>query len=178
MLVVVDTNELITGTDTIDRSVLLQDYAGVDVVLPAQVVDELDGLKRSNDPAIAARARQANALLSTAVLQQEPWLLFEPKYCAAGLSADDRILRCAMQFAQHARGHPSDRVLLATSDRNLILRAAGHQVEAMPLAEAHRKAQARHHAWRAAYIKDSAVNAIAAGGWASGGTGSKDPYSL
>ena len=176
LLVVIDTNELVEAAalgsnGTISRAYLLQDCAGCVIVLPAQVAKELDGLKRSADAALAARARQANALLSEAARCREPWLLCEPRGAAAAaelLTADECVLRCATDFAASVKGGASDRVVLATSDRNLLLRAAAAHVEAMPLAEARAHGQARLAAWRAAYgmeVCDGAT-AIARAQWA------------
>jgi rRNA-processing protein FCF1 len=180
LLVVIDTNEILLDRSVgqeLDRDFLLQDCGGCDIILPAQVAAELDGLKRSSDAALAACARRANALLSSAAQAREPWLLCEPlkesaNDCAASeLCADEKVLRCATKFASRVKGHPSDRIVLATSDRNLLLRAASEGVEAMPLAQAREHAQARHDAWRAAYgtvthAQDVAANAIAAATWA------------
>ena len=173
LLVVIDTNELLRDHAPVDRSFLLQGFAGCDVVLPAQVTSELDGLKRSSDASLAARARQANALLSEAAQSKEAWLCCEPKeegvaHAAGSLSADEKVLRCATGFAQRVRGdHANDRVVLATSDRNLRLRAAAEAVDAMPLADVRRQAQARHEAWRAAYAQKTAEDAIAAARWSN-----------
>lgn len=178
LLVVVDTNELLDTSTPIDRAFLLQDCAGCDVMLPSVVTHELDGLKKNSDAALARQARQANALLSHAAVTREPWLLCEPETARTGdreLTADARVLRCARDYAPSVKLHPSDRVLLATSDRNLLLRAATAGVEAMSLAEAHALARSRHDAWRAAYgtcshAQDAAANAVEAARWASGKT--------
>ena len=63
----------------IGRDYLLQGFLsrGCDVLLATQVVVELDGLKNSDDPGLAAAARRANALLAAAASAREPWLLFE-----------------------------------------------------------------------------------------------------
>ena len=169
LLVVIDTNELIGPAGAMAYNPI--HYPGCTIVLPAQVAAELDGLKRSADAAVAARARQANALLSEAATRREAWLLCEPRAAEGGaeLTADEKVLRCATDFAARAKGAASDRVLLATADRNLQLRAAAAHVEAMSLERARAYAHARHAAWRAAYgveERGSASNAIAAAQWA------------
>ena len=188
IIAVVDTNELMpqsTGADRtfqpLERAHLLQGLQsrGCDVLLPTQVLDELDGLKRSDDAALAAAARRANALLADAASGREPWLLFEddrgltrmsdpggwasapPGAAAAALAPDERIVGCAAAFAaSRAAEHPHDRVVVATRDRNAIVRAAAAGLEAMPLEQLRREAEERDRAWCAAYCQNAASSAL------------------
>jgi hypothetical protein len=78
----------------------------------------------------------------------------------AALAPDERIIACAAAFAAaHARAHPSDRVVVATCDRNATVRAHAEQLEAMPLARWREVAAQRDAAWTAAYCQDAASSA-------------------
>ena len=69
LIAAVDTNELLLREDNVDlREHLLQSFRSrsCDVLVAKQVLNELDGLKRSEDPGLAAAARRANAVLAQA----------------------------------------------------------------------------------------------------------------
>lgn len=195
IIAVVDTNELLPQKPTGDRGYLpiseahlLQGFQSrcCDVLLSTQVLIELDGLKRSDDAALAAAARRANALLAAAASARAPWLLLEDDAtlarcraglasardaqshaieaagsCAAPLAPDEKIIACAVGFAaQHCVTFPRDRVILCTSDRNAMVRAVAAGLEAMPLDTLRESAAERDRAWRAAYCQSAASTAL------------------
>ena len=59
----------------------------------------------------------------------------------------------------------ADRVILATSDRNLQVRAMMAGVEAKPLHQIRQEAEARDRCWRAAYCDQLASNALESASW-------------
>ena len=195
VIAVLDTNALLPRSAgacsgayrPISREHLLQGFLsrGCDVLLATQVVVELDGLKLSDDSALAAAARRANALLAEAASAREAWLLLEEESTltrvrggAAGagsggtrgsasasssssLAPDERIIACAAAFATRRKAeHPGDRVVVATSDRNATVRAVAAGVEAMPLEQLRAQAAERDRAWRAAYCQSAASTAV------------------
>ena len=90
-------------------------------------------------------------------------------------SPDERILTSALALAAaRAQSYPADRVVLATSDRNLALRACAAGLEAMPLARARAVAEARDAAWRAAYCNHAGQQALEAAAWASRAAAGQD----
>ena len=153
-------------TDALGREHLLQSFRSrsCDVLVAKQVLNELDGPKRSEDPGLAAAARRANAVLAQAASAGEPWLLLEDEHVAArssDLPPDERIIACAASFAAaRVVSHPKDRVVVVTSDRNAIVRACASHLEAMPLAQLRAVAEERDAAWRAAYCQDAATTAL------------------
>lgn len=177
LLVVLDTNELLQPLPrSIDREYLMQACLGVEILVPRAVLAELDGLKNHSDSALAGRARRANALLREASGAQEPWLILEPSVVdddrrrdERGLTNDERIVRCAADAAAtRAAQHPADRVVLATSDNNCALVAAGVGLDARPLEQIRRQAHERDAVWRAAYFQQRAADALGAASWARG----------
>lgn len=174
LVVAIDTNEMINvAASRLDRRHLLQDCDAVDILLPRQVVDELDGLKLKHDVNVAASARRANALLSEAGRKGERWLLYEKQPIAtaanhSNLAADERILKCVLDFQQFPERNKmwaADRLILATSDRNLQLRAMMAGVEAKPLMQIRQEAMDRDKCWRAAYCNQLASNALESACW-------------
>lgn len=192
VIAVLDTNALLPRSAgacsgayrPISREHLLQGFLsrGCDVLLATQVVVELDGLKLSDDSALAAAARRANALLAEAASAREPWLLLEEESTltrvrggvagagsggsasassSSSLAPDERIIACAAAFATRRKAeHPGDRVVVATSDRNATVRAVAAGVEAMPLEQLRAQAAERDRAWRAAYCQSAASTAV------------------
>ena len=177
----------------LDRAYLLQECLGVEICIPSQVVLELDGLKGSENARLAGCARRANALLREAASAAEGWLLLEGDADSNGhgadggatagagasadgggtdgdgraLTADEKIVRCASRLARaRAALHAADRVIVATCDNNLAVRAASVGVEARPLAEVRVQAQQRTDAWRAAYRQQRASDALEGASWA------------
>ena len=178
LVVVVDTNEIIAApAHKLDRNHLLQDCEAVDVILPRQVVDELDGLKENKDVAVASSARRANKLLSEASRADEPWLRLEKQNAATEARhrkrpPDERVLKCILnckELPQEHGVHLADRVILATSDKNLQLRAMMAGVEAKPLEQVRSEAKERDRCWHAAYSGQLAELAIQRAGWSHAG---------
>jgi len=173
LVVVVDTNEIINAGPRISRAHFLQDCEAVDILLPRQVVDELDGLKSRPDTDVATCARRANAMLSDAASQGESWLLYEQQPVATAakhkaLQPDERVLRCVLDYKTFPRQNKlflEDRIILATSDRNLQLRAMMAGVEAKPLEQIRAEAVARDRCWRLAYSNILPTQAVDSGTW-------------
>ena len=174
LIAAIDTNELLrrespfaTHRPLLEwRRYLLQGFRSraCDVLVARQVLDELDGLKHSEDATLARTARRANACLAEAASAAEPWLLLEDDAAAAktaSLAPDERVIACAAAFALARREtHPKDRVVVATSDRNATIRARASQIEAMPLEKLSEVAAERDAAWTAAYCQDAASTAL------------------
>ena len=93
------------------------------------------------------------------------------------LAPDERIIACAAAYAQlRWQQYPKDRVVVATSDRNAMVRARaehrhGQPLEAMPLARLREVAMERDAAWTAAYCQDAASTARERAAAASSGRG-------
>ena len=126
-MAVIDTNLLVSGLGVVAG---LQEAREVVVVIPWQVVQELDGLKNSDNhkTAVGARAavrwlhnlllaRPANLVTETAGQSRRAAARFQSK------SPDDRILATCLQFKEE--GH---KVVLATNDINLSNKALINQL--------------------------------------------------
>ncbi|KAJ1444658.1 PIN domain-containing protein [Pelagophyceae sp. CCMP2097] len=127
------------------------DVSGTIFVVPRQVLFELDGLKRG-DGDVAKAARFANHFLRQTT---EPWLSLEAlESRAAGSTADEAILECALRLQRTVRENDQtarDIVLLCTDDVNLGVLAKAASLEAAPLHQCRAQAQARDRTWREAY---------------------------
>jgi len=151
LIVALDTNEIINlaQLERLTASDFLQDCpTQVEILLPKQVVNELDGLKCRDDPHVAVAARRANAFLSEAASRGSSWLICEQQTVATlaklrSMRPDERVLRCVQDFISFpARNKLSedDRVILATCDQNLQLQASMIGIEAKPLRQIRREA--------------------------------------
>eukprot|EP01130_Rhizamoeba_saxonica_P000947 TRINITY_DN10827_c0_g1_i1.p1 TRINITY_DN10827_c0_g1~~TRINITY_DN10827_c0_g1_i1.p1 ORF type:complete len:368 (-),score=47.24 TRINITY_DN10827_c0_g1_i1:71-1174(-) len=123
-IIVVDTNCFLRN---FTKLCLLQHYKGLKLVVPYVVIQELDGLKKSNDSKIAYAARTSLKMLNQNT--NEEWLSFQTVYQKQShyysTGADDHILDCAIYYQ---RNISQTGVVLATNDQGLQLKAKINKV--------------------------------------------------
>jgi len=100
--------------------------AGDIAIIPKRVIEELDGLKLSSDPATAQSARAANRVLAQATgpvrYESEATHLLPPDFDLR--ASDNRILSVALWLRL-------SRVVLVTSDNNFRARARAEYIRAV-----------------------------------------------
>jgi rRNA-processing protein FCF1 len=164
---IVDTNTWLDHAFNLTPQLLLQDLQSTEVkiVLPAQVVRELDGLKLGPKPVdckyksamqiqkantTAAKARHAISFLLAHQTKQDSFLVGWAEETQQPLQmqmkADTRILDCARSCKRVAS--ENDECMLVTEDKNLQLLAGVHNFPAMNFAQCTRDLWERETVWR------------------------------
>jgi len=137
-----DTSTWVQYAEELSEELLMVDDASFacKVVVPKQVVRELDGLKQSSRAARHASRWLADAMQTGDFDSPDGWLLGQTDPPGASLrsadgstmEADERILGCALQRRQAVA---PEKVYLVTEDHNLRLMAGVEQLPARSLAE-------------------------------------------
>lgn len=133
LTLVADTNVFIHQLATLRDIVANFDSNQVSIAVPAAVVQELDGLKRSSDRVLSSSAHEANATLWTwlrdsrlihRVIGQQVY-----QYIQAGDALDDKILDYCLWLAVHDTSGTT--VTLFTADKNLSVKAAINRIHVL-----------------------------------------------
>uniref|UniRef100_A0A0M3HYR1 PINc domain-containing protein n=1 Tax=Ascaris lumbricoides TaxID=6252 RepID=A0A0M3HYR1_ASCLU len=132
LVVVFDTSILLESPNIIKKSTDVE----INVVIPYKVVEELDRFKNSESSCNQAHATAVVSIMHNLLTLHNEYFIFESSFESSshldGLrcrSNDDYILKCALTYL--TRYAHVVRVLLATEDKNLALKAAANRLKAV-----------------------------------------------
>uniref|UniRef100_A0A915AJ71 PIN domain-containing protein n=2 Tax=Parascaris univalens TaxID=6257 RepID=A0A915AJ71_PARUN len=132
VIVVLDTSVLLEAPTIIKKCTDVE----FNVVIPYKVVEELDHFKNSESSCNQAHATTAVSVMHNLLTLHSDHFIFESSFESSsrldGLACwnnDDYVLKCALTYL--TKYAPLVRVLLATEDKNLTLKAAANRVRAV-----------------------------------------------